>query len=97
MSGPIDGVTPSAANRSLVFRDTEQARDLGMTGKLCIHPAQIAEALRGFRPSQGQIDWARRVAAAGTGAQAVDGEMVDEPVRRRAHAILAKTEGFKAG
>lgn len=59
-----------------------------MSGKLCIHPKQIAPVLSAFAPSEAEIAWARRVLASGDGAVLVDDEMVDEPVRIRARSIL---------
>jgi len=59
-----------------------------MSGKLCIHPRQVPEVLRGFAPTADEIDWAMRVLGSGDGAVAVDGAMVDEPVRIRARHIL---------
>lgn len=86
---PLDGVTTDLADPALAGADARHARALGMGGKMCIHPAQIAPVRAAFLPSAAEADWARRVLAAGEGAVAVDGEMVDAPVRRRAAAILA--------
>ncbi|WP_174803083.1 HpcH/HpaI aldolase/citrate lyase family protein [Martelella limonii] len=86
--GPIDGVTARLDDPAETRSDTEHARALGMTGKLCIHPKQVPEVLAGFAPSEREIAWAERVLAAGDGAVAVDGAMIDEPVRLRAHHIL---------
>lgn len=85
---PLDGVTAQLDDLSQTFSDAAEARALGMGGKLCIHPRQVSETRRAFIPSHTEIEWARRVLAAGGGAVAVDGEMVDEPVRLRARAIL---------
>ena len=60
-----------------------------MTGKLCIHPRQVAPTASAFLPSEAECDWARRVLASGDGAVVIDGAMVDEPVRIRARTILA--------
>lgn len=89
---PIDGVTVQLDDLSISHADAAHARALGMTGKLCIHPKQIAEVRRAFAPSASEIDWARRVLASGDGAVSVDGAMVDEPVRLRARAILAAAD-----
>ena len=86
---PIDGVTARIDDPDLAFDDAGHARSLGMTGKLCIHPRQIDPVLRAFAPSPGDIDWARRVLASGDGAVALDGAMIDAPVRQRARHILA--------
>ncbi|WP_417210321.1 HpcH/HpaI aldolase/citrate lyase family protein [Antarctobacter sp.] len=89
IASPIDGVTVQLDDLAATRDDAGHARDLGMTGKLCIHPKQIAEVKRAFAPSEKEISWAKRVLASGDGAVSVDGAMVDEPVRIRARAILA--------
>lgn len=94
ISPPIDGVTVQLNDLSETESDARHARDLGMTGKLCIHPKQIAPVQQAFRPSAQAVAWAKRVIAAldasgGGGAVALDGEMVDAPVKLRAQAILA--------
>jgi len=87
---PVDGVTASTRDEAEIEADAAHAAELGLAGKLLIHPAQIAPALRGFAPGAGEIAWAERVLAVGLGggAVALDGEMVDAPVRLRAEAIL---------
>lgn len=89
IAAPIDGVTTRIDDPSEATDDARYARDLGFSGKLAIHPRQIAPIRDGFRPSAEDIAWAERVLASGEGAAAVDGAMVDEPVRIRARAILA--------
>jgi len=91
IAAPIDGVTANLTDPEVTFADAAHARDLGMTGKLCIHPKQVAEVRRAFAPSEAEQDWARRVLASGDGAVTVDGAMIDEPVRIRARALLAAT------
>ncbi|CAH2406763.1 HpcH/HpaI aldolase/citrate lyase family protein [Mesorhizobium ventifaucium] len=72
------------------------ARRLGFTGALAIHPAQVAILNEAFSPGTHDVEWARRVVAAqkdaaalGLCAFAMDGKMIDPPVVRRAHEILA--------
>jgi citrate lyase subunit beta/citryl-CoA lyase len=89
---PIDGVTVAVSDADQAKDDARHARDLGFGGKLCIHPRQIAPVMAGFQPDQSEIEWARRVVASGDGAIAIDGAMVDEPVRIRARSILARAE-----
>ncbi|MTH64159.1 HpcH/HpaI aldolase/citrate lyase family protein [Paracoccus shanxieyensis] len=93
IEAPIDGVTVQLDDPAISHDDAAHARALGMTGKLCIHPRQIAEVRRAFAPTPGEIDWARRVLASGDGAVSVEGAMVDEPVRIRARAVLAQAGG----
>ncbi|MFT8736352.1 MAG: CoA ester lyase [Zymomonas mobilis] len=92
---PLDGVTTTIDDPAPIEADARYARSLGFGGKLCIHPRQITPIFKGFLPDDSEIAWAHRVLAAGEGAQRVDGAMVDEPVRIRARAILARSEKMK--
>lgn len=87
---PLDGVTTDITDPSVVTDDARHARELGFGGKLAIHPRQIAPIHAGFMPDEAEITWAHKVLASGDGAAAVDGAMVDEPVRIRARSILAR-------
>lgn len=76
--------------------EAASARSLGFLGKSCIHPRQVALANRAFAPTDAELDAARRIVAAaaaaeaaGLGAFAVDGRMIDPPYLRRAQALLA--------
>ncbi|MFT4783029.1 MAG: citrate lyase subunit beta/citryl-CoA lyase [Akkermansiaceae bacterium] len=89
IAAPIDGVTVQFDDPSFAASEAAEARSLGMTGKLCIHPSQVLGVLAAFLPSKAEIDWAHRVLATGDGAAVVDGAMVDEPLRRKARWILA--------
>jgi citrate lyase subunit beta / citryl-CoA lyase len=91
IAAPLDGVTAAIDDAALIEDDARYAQSLGFGGKLCIHPKQIAPARRGFAPSAEDIVWAKRIlASAEDGAAAVDGAMVDAPVRARAQQILAR-------
>lgn len=93
---PIDGVTTSIKDPDLVRADAAYACELGFSGKLLIHPAQIAPAMDGFRPSGGDVAWAERILAArGAGAAAIDGAMVDAPVILRAEQIVRRAARFR--
>lgn len=75
------------------------ARDLGFSGKSCIHPRQIADANRIFSPDEREIVWAQRVvdaaASAANGAFTVDGRMIDAPFIKRAEATLAMADAIR--
>jgi citrate lyase subunit beta / citryl-CoA lyase len=92
---PIDGVTTELNNSEVVIDDSRYARDLGFGGKLCIHPRQVDSVLKGFLPSENEIVWARKILSSGDGAVAVDGAMVDEPVRLRARSILDRSKSSR--
>ncbi|MEO8693266.1 MAG: CoA ester lyase [Acidimicrobiales bacterium] len=79
--------------------DAQLGRSLGYRGKLCIHPTQVAWANESFSPSPAEVDRARRLieafdkaTAAGHGAISFEGQMVDEPLARRARAVISGAE-----
>lgn len=90
IAAPVDGVTDRLDDPQETYEDALHARAIGMTGKLCIHPKQTLNVLKAFAPTQAEIDWAHRILTSGDGVAAVDGAMVDEPVRIRARAVLAQ-------
>lgn len=90
LAPPIDGVTAQFDDDALTGEDAAHAAALGMGGKLCIHPRQVDAVLGAFLPSESEIAWARKVLQSADGAVAVDGEMIDEPVRLRARSILTR-------
>lgn len=93
LAGPFDGVTPELDDDDKVADDAAYALELGFTGKLLIHPRQVAPARDAFTPSPEQVAWARRVVAASeqAGAVRVDGAMVDAPVVARAARVLRQS------
>ena len=91
----IDRVYLDIRNPTGLEEDTRFARDLGFTGKALIHPAQIEVVEKVFRPTDAEVEYARRVVEAfetaeaeGAGAVAIDGQMVDLPVVERARRVL---------
>lgn len=84
LAAPVDGVTVATTDEAAIIRDTSRSRRHGFSGKLCIHPAQVAPIHAALAPSDRERDWASRIldaeAAAGGGAFSVDGKMVDAPV-----------------
>ena len=96
----IDRVYLDIRNPAGLEKDMRFARDLGFTGKALIHPAQIEVVEKVFRPTDAEVEYARRVVeafeaaeAAGAGAVAVDGQMVDLPVVERARRVLQLVSG----
>jgi citrate lyase beta subunit len=73
--------------------EARRAADLGYTGKGAIHPRQIAALNEIYSPSAAQIDHARRIVAAfaatDSGLVVVDGKLIEKPVLRTMHRILA--------
>ena len=71
------------------------ARSLGFDGGACIHPRQVPILNEAFTPTESEIDRAESMVrtydeamAAGDGAVAFEGKMIDVPVVARAQRIL---------
>lgn len=82
-----------------LIAETEYVKSIGMKGKYVIHPAQIEPVNRIFRPTEEEIEHARKVVAAfkeaverGHASVQVDGRMVDIPVAKRAEDLLSYAE-----
>jgi citrate lyase beta subunit len=96
LGGPIDGPCTAIGDEDALRTETAAAKALGFTAKACIHPKQLAVVHDVFAPSPEELERARAIvaaadeaAAAGRGAVAVDGQMVDVPVVARARRLLA--------
>jgi citrate lyase beta subunit len=93
MDGPFAAFRDAAGFE----RSARIARALGFDGKQCIHPAQLAAANQIFTPVPSEVEHARRVVdaydqalAAGRGAAALDGRMIDAANIRMARVTLEK-------
>ena len=78
-----------------------QARDLGFCGKGAVHPKQIAPLNEVFTPSPERIARARRIIAefeaADTGLVVIDGKLIEKPVLREMHRIVAIADRIGSG
>lgn len=79
----------------------EHGRAIGITGALCVHPAQVALANAGFAPSADAVTRARRIverwdAEPDAGVILVDGRMIDRPVVEAARRTLSRTRDDRA-
>ena len=91
LPGPVDGVTTALDDPAAAREDAARARAFGFTGKLCIHPNQVAVVNEAMTPGEEEVAWARRVVESRLeGAMRVDGQMVDAPVVTRAENILSR-------
>ena len=79
-----------------LIRETRMARDLGMTGKACIHPNDISAIAQIFFPTQQEIDEAERIVRAcesvdpEVGVMTLDGKMIDITIYHRAKKLLSQ-------
>lgn len=92
----LDMITPDIRDLERTAREAREARDWGFSGKMCIHPTQVAAIHEAFRPSPDELAWARKVLAAvekagigSGGVVEVEGRMIDVPVIRQARRIVA--------
>ena len=91
--------TPFVDLRDLegLVAETREALTLGYTGKLAIHPRQVAPIQETLTPRPEEIEEARRLIdeherqqEKGTGVFVLEGRMVDMPMVRAARALLAR-------
>lgn len=94
-----DQVVADFRDEDRFVREAAEARAMGYSGKLCIHPAQVGLANTGFVPGPEELERATALVAAyeealtrGEAAIAFDGQMVDEPVAQQARAMLARAQ-----
>ena len=91
---PIDTLYADFRDMLGLAEDCRRARRDGFTGRIAIHPDQVATINECFSPSQADIDHARCIVAAfaadpGVGTIGIDGKMYDIPHLKAAHRTLA--------
>ncbi len=92
----VDTVYVDFRNTQGLQRECREAVRDGFSGKMAIHPAQVAIINTAFTPSVEAIDRANRIvelfAAAGdnAGVLSLDGQMIDQPHLKQAHRILSR-------
>lgn len=93
----IDTVYVDFKNEAGLRRECEEARRDGFTGKMAIHPAQVAVINEVFTPTADAIKRAEAVIAAfaanlGAGTIGIGGVMYDRPHLERARQLLARVK-----
>ena len=93
----IDTVFTDIADLDGLRRECEEGVAMGFTGKISIHPSQIAVINEVFTPLKGAVDEARELVALfnehakrGVYAFTFKGQMVDAPHLTRARKLLAR-------
>lgn len=91
----LDQVVTAFGDDERFLADAALGHSIGYSGKLCIHPAQVPLANKCFSPSPEELDRARSLLAVwdealaqGEASVAFEGQMIDEPLARRARALL---------
>lgn len=88
---PIDPPYLNIKDEEGLVKECKRVRDMGYTGKVCIHPSQLKLVNNAFSPTPEEVEKARKIveaAATQRGAFVVDGRMVDAPVVKIAQRIL---------
>lgn len=91
---PLDTLYADFRDAEGLARNCRAARREGFTGRIAIHPDQIAVINEAFSPSAEEIAEAERVIAAfaaapNVGTVGIDGRMYDIPHLKRAERVLA--------
>lgn len=92
---PVDGVWKDFRDEKGLEAEARAAARDGFTGKMAIHPAQVAIINEVFTPSEADLAHARAIIAAfdeagDVGVVALDGVMLDIPHLKQARALLAR-------
>ena len=92
---PVDGVFADFRDEAGLTAEARAAAREGFTGKLAIHPDQIAAINAAFTPSAADIAHAKAIVAAfdadpSAGVLSVDGKMVDLPHLIQARGVLSR-------
>jgi citrate lyase subunit beta/citryl-CoA lyase len=93
----VDTVYVDFRNDAGLRRECEEARRDGFTGKMAIHPGQVAAINDVFTPSPEAIARAQAIIAAfavapGAGVVGIDGVMFDRPHLTKAERLLARAK-----
>jgi citrate lyase subunit beta/citryl-CoA lyase len=95
LPGPLDGPHADLDDVDGLERSSSAARALGFTGRVVLHPRQLAPVRAAFSPTDTELARAREIIAAGETAgsgafRLPDGTFVDRPVLLRAAALLGE-------
>jgi citrate lyase subunit beta / citryl-CoA lyase len=98
---PIDTVYVDFRDEAGLRRETEEACRDGFTGKMAIHPAQVAVINEVFTPTAQAVAEANAIVAAfaaapGSGVVGINGVMYDMPHLKRAQRVLARANASSA-
>lgn len=94
---PVDGIFADFKDGKGLRAEAEAAQREGFTGKLAIHPDQVAIINAAFTPSKAEIAHAQAIVAAfdaepEAGVLSVGGKMVDRPHLIQARRVLERAQ-----
>jgi citrate lyase subunit beta/citryl-CoA lyase len=88
----VDGPHARLGDDLGLVLSARRALEHGYDGKWVIHPAQIEAVNRIFTPSPADVERAKRILEAATGAARFEGELIDEASRKLAESLLRRAE-----
>jgi len=99
---PIDTVFTNFRDKAGFLAECQAGQRDGFTGKLAIHPDQVATINEAFTPSAESITRARAIVDAfaanpDAGVLGISGEMIDRPHVKRAERLLATAKAAGLG
>jgi citrate lyase subunit beta / citryl-CoA lyase len=101
LAAPVGPVTVQLRDATAVAASTRRLRAMGFGSRAVVSPSQLEAVETAFAPSAAEVEQARAVVraatGAGSGALAVAGRLVDEPIVRQARAVLAAAGEDQAG
>lgn len=89
----LDSIHADTADVEGAKAEAVDAAASGFAATVSIHPGLVPAIREAYSPTEEQLTWAKKVAegaAENSGAFAVDGQMIDAPLRRQAEVILAR-------
>ena len=93
----VDQIVADFSDSERFMKEAQQAKSLGFTGKLCIHPSQVPLANQSFSSTPEEIQKAIELlkvydeaVANGTASIVHNGQMVDEALAKQARRILSQ-------
>jgi citrate lyase subunit beta/citryl-CoA lyase len=91
---PIDTISADFKNDAALKQASQTSRRRGFTGKMAIHPDQVAIINAAFTPSDEELEWSKLVihtfeSTPGAGTVSLDGKMLDMPHLKQARRMLA--------
>lgn len=98
---PVDTLFVNFKDESGLRSASRQSRAEGFTGRLAIHPAQVAIINESYMPTADEVAHAQRVIAAfaanpQAGTVGLDGKMLDAPHLQQARDLLATAQRYSS-
>ena len=98
----LDSTPVVLRDEAIIGYESQSGRDLGFTGRACIHPAQIPVIDRAYAPSPDEVTRSTDIVAsyeaavaAGGAVVVVDGALVDRPIAILHEKLLARAESYR--